>query len=71
MILIKGDSTGKSSLMLYWKMRTKPEKLKRPVDKLISKGVKTVHADCASLYLDNHQIKLENSHVNTSMRKYP
>ena len=40
---------------------TKPEKLKRPVDKLISKGVKIVHADCASLDLDNHQIIAEKS----------
>jgi sulfide:quinone oxidoreductase len=38
---------------------TKPEKLKRPVDRLISKGIKVVHANCESLDLDNHQIITE------------
>ncbi|EQD45484.1 FAD-dependent pyridine nucleotide-disulfide oxidoreductase, partial [mine drainage metagenome] len=35
---------------------TDPQKLRRPMEKLLSPGVKVVHAKCASLDLDNHQI---------------
>jgi len=38
---------------------TQPAKLKRPAENLVPKGVNVVHANCASLDIDNHQIITE------------